>query len=130
MTATWMRPLFIIAAFYDGILAIVVFFFAMPLYHLFGIEPVNHLGYLQFPALLLLVFAAMFWRIATDPVANRQLIPYGIALKVAYSGLVFWYQLAGGVPAIWIPWAWIDLVFLVLFVVAWQKTGRLSAGAA
>jgi hypothetical protein len=124
MTARWIRPLFVVAALYDSILGITVALFALPVYHLFGVEPVNHLGYVQFPALMLLIFAALFFRIASDPAGNRHLIPYGIALKVAYSGLVFWYQLTGGVPSMWIPWAWIDLGFLVLFVVAWRQVGR------
>jgi hypothetical protein len=51
------------------------------------------------------------------------LILYGVGLKVAYSGTAFWYQLTGGIPFMWIPWAWADLVFLVLFVVAWNKLG-------
>ena len=53
-------------------------------------------------------------RIAQDPIAHRDLIPYGIGLKAAYSGLVFWYQLTEGVPFMWIPFAWVDVVFLLL----------------
>ena len=70
------------------------------------------------PAAALIVFAFLFLRIARDPAANRGLIDYGIGLKAAYSGLVFWYQLMGGVPAMWVPWAWLDLAFLILFVLA------------
>jgi len=44
-------------------------------------------------------------------------------LKVAYCGTAFWYQVTGGIPFMWIPWAWADLGFLVLFVVAWKKLG-------
>jgi hypothetical protein len=122
MKANWIKPLFIIAALYDGVLAIAFLFFASPLFQWFGVTPPNHLAYVKFPALLLLIFAAMFFRIATDPVKNRDLIPYGIALKIAYSGTAFWYQLTQGIPSMWIPWAWADLGFLVLFVIAWKST--------
>jgi hypothetical protein len=30
--------------------------------------------------------------------------------------VVFWYEITTGVPDMWIPWAWADLVFLVLFM--------------
>ena len=65
----------------------------------------------------------MFLKIARDPSGNRDLISYGVALKAAYSGSAFWYQLNGGVPFMWLPWAWADLVFLALFVVAWRSLG-------
>lgn len=74
------------------------------------------------PALLLLVFAAMFFRIASDPVKYRHMIVYGIGLKAAYSGTAFWYQLRGNIPPMWIPVAWLDLTFLVLFVLALRST--------
>ena len=119
---SWIKPLFIIAALYDGILAIAFLFFANALFHWFGVTPPNHLAYVKFPALLLLIFAAMFFRIASDPVKNRDLIPYGIALKIAYCGTAFWYQVTQGIPSMWIPWAWADLGFLVLFVIAWKST--------
>jgi hypothetical protein len=73
----------------------------------------------QFPALLLIVFGAMFLRISRDPVRHRDLIPYGIGLKAAYSGTVFWYQLTTGVPFMWVPFAWLDVAFLAAFVIAW-----------
>ncbi len=122
MTTKWIKPFFIIAALYDGILGLAFLFFALPIFNLFGVAPPNHVGYIQFPALLLLIFAVMFFRIAADPIGNRALIPYGIALKVAYSGSVFWHQITGGIPFMWIPWAWADVVFLILFIVALRQT--------
>ena len=118
MTIAWRKWLFVVAALYDGILGLTFFLFWSWPYRLFEVTPPNHPGYVQFPALLLVVFAAMFYRISRDPVAHRDLIAYGIGLKVAYISLVFGYQLTTGVPAMWIPWAWIDLVFLVLFAAA------------
>ena len=123
MNANWIKPFFIISALYDGILGIAFLFFWGAIFQGFGVEPPNHPAYVQFPALLLLIFAAMFFRIANDPIRNRELILYGVGLKVAYSGTAFWYQLTGGIPFMWIPWAWADLVFIVLFLVAWNKLG-------
>lgn len=122
MKTNWLKPLFIVAGLYDAILAIAFLFWANAIFQWYGVQPPNHFAYVKFPALLLLIFAAMFFRIARDPVKNRDLIPYGIALKLAYCGTTFWYQIRHGVPSMWIPWAWADLVFLVLFVIAWQCT--------
>lgn len=121
---TWTRALFVIAALYDGLLGLAFLFFPLVIFAYYGVEPPNHPGYVQFPALLLLVFAAMFMRIASNPAKNHSLIPYGIALKASYSGLAFWYITTTGIPSMWIPWAWADLVFLVVFLFVWLKLRR------
>jgi hypothetical protein len=121
MKTNWVKPLFIIAGLYDAVLAIAFLFCASAIFQWYGVPPPNHLAYVKFPALLLLIFAAMFFRIAGDPVKNRDLIPYGIALKIAYCGTAFWYQITQGVPFMWIPWAWADFVFLVVFLIAWKS---------
>jgi hypothetical protein len=122
MDARWIRPLFVVAGIYDAALGLVFLAAGTSVFERFGVEPPNHVAYVQFPALLLLVFAAMFFRIATDPVRFRDLMPYGIGLKIAYTATVFGHEIAGGVPSMWIPWAWADLACLVLFVVAWRRT--------
>ena len=113
--------LFYLAAIYDGLLGLAFVFFPLRIFVLYGVEPPNHIGYVQFPALLLILFSLMFWRVATSPARYRDLIPYGVGLKAAYCGLVFWYDFTQGIPAMWIPWAWADLSFLVAFVLAWWR---------
>ncbi len=114
----WIAPLFFLSALYDGVLGILFLFAPGAAFDWFDIVPPNHPGYVQFPAALLLIFGLIFLRIARDPVANRDLILYGILLKVAYSGLTFWYWVLSGIPVIWKPFAVIDLVMGVLFVAA------------
>jgi hypothetical protein len=123
METRWLKPLFIIAGFYDAILAVAFLLFAPRIFQAFGVEPPNHIAYIQFPALLLIVFSIMFFRIASDPVRHRDLILYGIGLKISYCLTAFGHQLATGIPSMWIPWAWADLVFLALFIYAWRITG-------
>jgi hypothetical protein len=130
MNMRWMKAAFAVSAVYDGIVAIVFLFFGFALFDYFGIERPNHAGYLQFPSLLLIVFAIMYWRIASDPVRFRDLIPYGIGLKVSYSAVVFYHWLTAGIPAPWIPFAWIDLGFLILFIQVWRKTRPVPRVAA
>lgn len=127
MTGDWRKPLFYVSAFYDGVLGIAFLFFWPQVYEMFGVTPPNHGGYVQFPALLLVIFGWMFLRIARDPDANRGLIDYGIALKLSYSGLVFWHMLSTGVPSMWVPFAWLDLGFLILYVIARSAPARAAA---
>ena len=122
MNTTWIKILFAVAGIYDGILGVAFLFFGLEIFRIAGVTPPNHMGYLQFPAILLMIFAVMFFQIARNPAGNRGLMLYGAALKVGYSGVVFWNVWHGGIPMLWIPWAWADLVFLVLFFVAWKRT--------
>ena len=130
MNISMVKGLFIIAAIYDGVLGLLFLFFPGLAFEIFEVVPPNHFAYVQFPAILLLIFAAMFFRVAQDPVSNRFIMLYGVALKTGYSGLVFYYMLTTGVPQMWVPWAWADLVFLVLFLVCWNYTGRLAKAPA
>jgi hypothetical protein len=113
--------LFALAALYEGSLGVIFLIAADPLFQWAGVPPPNHLGYVQFPAALLIIFACMFLAIAKDPARNRELIPYGMMLKVAYCGIVFYYWIKAGIPAMWKPFAIADLLFLLLFAWAYAK---------
>ena len=115
------KTLFLIAAIYDGVLGLVFLLAAGRMYDTFGVAPPNHWGYVHFPAALLIVFAIMFLAVARAPERNRNLIPYGVMLKAAYSGLVFWHWAAQGIPNMWKPFAFADLVFGLLFVWAYVE---------
>jgi hypothetical protein len=125
MNMKLIKAAFAASAFYDGILALIALLFGPALYDYFGIERPNHMGYIHFPALLLIVFAILYWRIASDPIRFRDLMPYGIGLKISYCAVVFFHWFTGGIPSLWIVFAWIDLVFLALFIQAWRKTGNI-----
>jgi hypothetical protein len=118
------KTFFIVAGLYDGILGIAFLLFSAAIFAMYDVEPANHMAYVQFPALLLIIFAAMFFQIARDPVKNRDLILYGCALKISYCSMVFWYQATSVIPSMWVPWAWVDLVFLVLFILIYRNLGR------
>ena len=120
----WIKPLFIVSGIYDTILGAAFLLFSRAVFARAGVTLPNNMDYLHFPALLLILFAIMYFRIAGDPQGRRELIPYGMGLKVAYIVTVFWHQLHGGIPALWIPWAWADAVFLRLFIAAWRSLSR------
>jgi hypothetical protein len=119
----WIQALFGLAALYDAVLGI-VFLVAGPwVYDKFQITYPNHWGYIHFPAALLIVFALMFLAIACNPQRNRNLIPYGIGLKVAYCAVTIGHWAATDLPGMWKPFVIIDLVMAVLFVWAWVAIG-------
>jgi hypothetical protein len=130
METRWSRPLFIVAAAYEALLGIGFTFFARPIFEYFRVTPPNHYGYVQFPGLLLVVFAAMYWRISRDPVRYRDMMLYAIGCKASYCAVAFWYQFRGDIPSLWIPFAWADLAFLVLFVMAWRRATHLGSETA
>ena len=123
MSQLWIKRFYILAGLYDGILGIAFLFFPVAIFAFYGIEPPNHMAYVQFPAMLLIVFAVMFFRVAANPVKNRELILYGCGLKISYCSMALWYGLTTGIPSMWIPWAWADVVFLLLFVLTWKSLG-------
>jgi len=68
----------------------------------------------------------MFLAIARAPLANRNLIPYGMLLKVSYCSVVFYHWSTGGITDIWKPFAFVDLAFLALFAWAYVGLGKIS----
>ena len=127
MSEKLIKPFYIISGLYDAVLGLAFLVAPGAVFAMFAVEPPNHMAYVQFPALLLILFGIMFFRIAMDPVKNRDLILYGCGLKVSYCSMVFYYMATTGVPAMWVPWAYADLVFLVLFVITWRDLGRRAA---
>ena len=113
--------LFTVAGLYDGILGVAFLLAPASVFDRYGVTPPNHFGYVQFPAALLIVFAVMFFAVAIDPRANRNLIPYGILLKAAYCGLAFGYWFTQGIPDMWKPFAIADVAFGALFFWAWWR---------
>src|ERR1035437_8081991 len=112
MKKSIISTLFVIAALYDGLLGLAFLIGGDAVFKAFAVTPPNHIGYVQFPAALLIVFATMFAAVAKNPMRYRCLIPYGILLKISYCGVVFLHWFAGGIPYMWKPFAVFDLVFL------------------
>ena len=124
MNEKMIKPLFVLAGLYDGVLGIAFILFPSAIFAFYGVEPPNHMAYVQFSAMLLIVFAVMFFRVAANPVGNRELILYGCGLKISYCTMVVWYESTTGISSMWIPWAWADVVFLVLFILTWRSLNR------
>jgi hypothetical protein len=124
MSPLWIRLLFGIAGAYDFLLSLAFLGYGPSLFEAAGVPPPNHWGYLQFAALLVMTFGLMFFAVAASPRANRNLIPYGILLKLSYTAVVAYYWAVSDVPTLFKPFAVIDAVMLVLFAVAYGELGR------
>jgi hypothetical protein len=62
MNFAWIRTLLAICAIYDGVIAAAFLIAPSALFRIGRVVPPNHLGYVQFSALLLIIFAVMFVR--------------------------------------------------------------------
>jgi hypothetical protein len=118
--------LFAVGALYDGVLGLIALFAGGQLFRWFGVTPPNHPGYVQFPGALLIVFALMFVAVARNPVKNRDLIPYGMLLKVSYCGVICFHWFTAGIPDMWKPFAIMDAAFLALFVWAYARLRTMA----
>jgi hypothetical protein len=121
------RIMFVIAALYDGLLGLAFIVAGPHLFDLAKITPPNHWGYVHFAAGTLVLFGYMFLMIALRPIENRNLVLYGMLLKVCYISTVGWHWFHGGLPALWTWFGVADTAFLALFF--WSMI-RLEAAAA
>ena len=122
--STAISVLFVVAALYDGLLGLAFLCGTDAVFKWAQVTPPNHLGYVQFPAALLIVFAIMFLTIARKPRENRRLIPYGMMLKVSYAGVVVYHWSTSAIPNLWKPFAVFDIVFIAFFTWAYLSMDK------
>src|SRR4051794_10854513 len=129
MKATrFIEVLFLISALYDGTLGAIFLIAPGPVFQWANVTAPNHWAYVQFPAALLIIFGLMFAAIARNPAGNRNLIVYGVLLKLSYCGIASWYWFTAGIPGLWKPFAVIDFVMAVLFLWGYWALGDRSGG--
>lgn len=126
MSIPVIRILFAIAGAYDFIIGSAFLFSGVRLFDATGVPQPDHWAYIQFGSLMLMIFGTMFVTIALNPQTNRNLIPYGMLLKLAYVGLCSYYWFTTDCPTLFKPFAVIDLIMLVLFYLAFVKLPTLS----
>jgi len=118
MTPKWIRPFFLVAAAYDILLGLVFLLAFRQIYTAFGVTLPNHDAYVLFSAALITVFGIGFYYVARDPERNRDIIKLGVLLKLSYAGIVLGYFFRHQMPAMWVPFAYMDLAFMIAFLVA------------
>jgi len=118
MMPNWIRPLFLVAGLYDLGLGLAFALGFRMVYERFGIALPNHDAYVQLPAALIAIFGLGFLMVWRDPVRNRNLIVLGVLLKLAFSGVVLFHRVTGGIPDLWVPFAVADAAFMLAFLAA------------
>ncbi|MCA9231890.1 MAG: hypothetical protein KDA57_14670 [Planctomycetales bacterium] len=121
MSLSTIRGLFVVAGLYDFLIGLTFLFFGSRLFEAASVPQPNHWAYIHFGSLMLMIFGLMFFAVARDPVGNRSLIPYGMLLKISYTGLATYYWVTTDCPFLFKPFAVIDGVMLVLFWLAYAK---------
>jgi hypothetical protein len=115
VSITWVRVVFAVTGVYDLALGLGFLVIGPQVFEAAGVPPPNHWGYVQFAAALVALFGLMFLAVAARPAANRNLIPYGVLLKLSYVAVVSCHWATGGVPWLFKPFAFIDALMLILF---------------
>jgi len=115
------RLLFSIAGVYDFGIGLAFLFFGPQLFETFGVPPANHWGYIQFGSLMLVIFGIMFFAVAYDPVANRNLMLYGMMLELSYTALIAYYWVSMDCPLMFKPFAVIDALMFIFFLLVYAK---------
>ena len=130
MKREWIRPLFYVAALYDIVLGAAFVAVFKPVMTHFNVPLPNHDAYVQLPAAMIAIFGVGFWFVARAPERNRDIIKLGIMLKLAYAGIILAWYARGMMPVMWVPFAWADLAFMVLFVAALRALRTVPPPAA
>lgn len=111
------RPFFLIAGLYDALLGLAFLFFGEDILDWVGMDLPPHIAYIQLAAVFILVQGLSYLLVFTHPTRYLGVVMIGVVYKVAYSGLALWYLVIGELPsAFFIPWALIDVVFLIGFL--------------
>lgn len=126
MSIKGIKTVFLIAGVYDIILGIVFALFFKPIYNMFGAELPNHAGYIQLAASYIFVFGIGFYLVYKDPVRNQAIITLGILMKFLFVVIVLGHLLLDTIPAFYIPFALLDIVFLLLFLYTQTAIKKLA----
>lgn len=124
-----LSTLFYGSAIYDGVLGLLFLCAPGMVFNWFHVCPPNHPGYVQFPAALLIIFALIFCSLGKNP-NQKELIAYGILLKLSYSGLTLMYWLQGTLPGMWKPFTICDIAMGFAYLWAYNQADQLSEEAA
>ena len=127
MNRVMIRLLFVVSGLYDLAIGIALLGFGPAVFTRANVPHPNHWGYIQFGCLMLITFGLMFFAVAANPQANRNLIPFGVLLKLSYCGIVGFYWTTTDLPLFFKPFAVIDAVMLVLFLLSYRTLRRQPA---
>ena len=116
MSNKLISALFYVSAVYYGVLGLAFLLAPNYVFDYFRVPPPNHFAYVQFPAMLLLIFALMFSMVGKQPERHIDLILYGILLKLSYCSITAFYWVQGSLPEMWQPFTICDAIMGFLYI--------------
>ena len=126
--APW-RWFFLVAAVYDIALGLAFMLAGETILDGIGMELPPHIAYFQLAAVFVMVQGLSYllpWR---DAWANEGVVWVGVAYKASYAALAGYYLVIGLLPStFFIPWAALDLCFMVGFLLFLREAARRRAG--
>lgn len=111
------KGVFLVAALYDLILGFVFFVFYQKIYAMYGITLNDSPAYLQLSAAFVFVQGLLYYFVYTNLKRNIDIVKVGVAYKIVYAAVAFFYWASGGLPhQMFAIFGFFDVIFTVLFV--------------
>jgi hypothetical protein len=130
MSLKTIRTIYLVGGIYDMVVAVVFGLFFKAIYLNFGVELPNHDGYIQITAAYIFVFGVGYYLVYKNPFEGLGLVIIGILMKLGFCVVVFGHYLFGSIPAMYIPFGLIDLIFGAIFLLTYAPLKKLKAAAA
>jgi hypothetical protein len=119
------RIFFLVAALYDMLLGVAFVVLGEQILSAIDMQLPPHIAYIQLAAVFIFVQGFSYLFPFRDPLGNLGIVRVGVVYKAAYAGLALWYLAIGTLPSVFfIPWAIIDLAFMVGFVLFLRASSR------
>lgn len=124
------RAFFSIAAGYDIALGIAFLFVWRPVFDFLGMAAPSLSYYVELPAIFVAVQGLSYAFVVARPYESLQLVRVGVVYKAAYTAIMLWYLVAGGMPSPWfVLFGFLDFLFMLGFLAFLWRAQQQSAGA-
>jgi len=119
------RNLFLVAALYDFVLGFFFFLFWPFIFdHILNIPYPNYPAFYQAAAAFIFNMGIGFYFVYRNMYRNIDIVKVGIAFKLFYTGLAFFYVFVEKMPWILALFGFLDLIFIVFFVLFLRAVRR------
>ncbi|MDQ3328227.1 MAG: hypothetical protein M3506_06870 [Chloroflexota bacterium] len=110
------RTVFRVGAVYDMLLGASFFFFWKWLFNAIEVVPPENTSYIHITAAYVFMQGLGYWFVARDMLRNIDIVKLGVIYKLIYVALSVYYLAIGELlHAVFVWFAVVDLIFLVLF---------------
>ena len=129
MSLKSIKTLFLVASIYDVVLGLIFGLFFKAIYAMFQAPQPEIAGYIQLPAFSILIFGIGFYLVYKNPIAHKGIVLLGILMKINYILVAFGNYFMSQLPGFYLPWAAIDVIFLILFIMAYSALNKPESSA-